>query len=236
MLYFFRRIRQALLQDNKYRKYTIYAIGEIALVMIGILLALQVNNWNQERQNKHEESSILHDLKEDMTANLERVDFASSIMDRQQGQINQALALYDDQSISDDSIRSALRPLFARTVMTYDPVGGTIQSILNADKLKLIQNPELKRKLVNWPAFLDDVKEEEQKILHFKENDLVPFMNNCCPRDSKRDLDLKTLLANYRFENLLIDYRRTGNILIIDYDRLKTYIQEMIDIINQEMK
>lgn len=236
MLHFFRRIRQSLLETNRFRKYLIYAIGEIVLVMIGILLALQVNNWNQERQNRHEESKILLELKKDMTTNLERLDFASSIMDRQQGQISQALALYDDRAISDDSIRSVLRPLFARVVMTYDPVGGTIQSILNADKLKLLQNPELNRKLVNWPAFLDDVKEEEQKILHFKEYDLVPFMNNCCPRDRKRTLDLKTLLANYRFENLLLDYRRTGNILIRDYDRLKTYIQEMIDIINQEIK
>ena len=46
MLKFFRRIRQNFLNDNKYRMYAIYAIGEIILVMIGILLALQVNNWN----------------------------------------------------------------------------------------------------------------------------------------------------------------------------------------------
>ena len=51
MIHFFRRIRRALLESNRFRKYVAYALGEIALVMIGILLALQVNNWNENRKN-----------------------------------------------------------------------------------------------------------------------------------------------------------------------------------------
>ncbi|PKA99793.1 hypothetical protein B0O79_3514 [Flavobacteriaceae bacterium MAR_2009_75] len=47
MIKFFRHIRKRLLSENKFRKYLLYAIGEIVLVMIGILLALQVNNWNE---------------------------------------------------------------------------------------------------------------------------------------------------------------------------------------------
>ena len=50
MLRFFHQIRQRLLTDNKFSKYLLYAIGEIVLVMIGILLALQVNNWNERRK------------------------------------------------------------------------------------------------------------------------------------------------------------------------------------------
>lgn len=52
MIKFFRRIRQQLLTENKFSKYVFYAIGEIALVMIGILLALQVNDWNENKKNK----------------------------------------------------------------------------------------------------------------------------------------------------------------------------------------
>jgi hypothetical protein len=47
MIKFFRKIRQKLLSENKFSKYLIYAIGVIFLVMIGILLALQINNWNE---------------------------------------------------------------------------------------------------------------------------------------------------------------------------------------------
>ena len=49
MLRFFRQIRQRLLTDNKFSKYLLYAVGEILLVVIGILIALQINNWNEER-------------------------------------------------------------------------------------------------------------------------------------------------------------------------------------------
>ncbi|MGB5402855.1 MAG: DUF6090 family protein, partial [Robiginitalea sp.] len=62
MLRFFRSIRQRLLTDNKFSKYLLYALGEIALVMIGILLALQVNNWNEERKQNHLETVYLNRL------------------------------------------------------------------------------------------------------------------------------------------------------------------------------
>ncbi len=63
MIKFFRRIRKRLLTENKFSKYLLYAIGEIALVMIGILLALQVNNWNEERKERHVELDILRQIK-----------------------------------------------------------------------------------------------------------------------------------------------------------------------------
>jgi hypothetical protein len=52
MIKFFRLIRKQLLSENKFSKYFFYAIGEVALVMIGILLALQVNDWNENKKNK----------------------------------------------------------------------------------------------------------------------------------------------------------------------------------------
>lgn len=62
MIKFFRKIRQKLLAENKFSKYMIYALGEIFLVMVGILLALQVNNWNETRRNNINESKILLEI------------------------------------------------------------------------------------------------------------------------------------------------------------------------------
>jgi len=71
MIKFFRRIRQKLLSENKFSKYLIYAIGEIILVVIGILIALQINNWNEERKATKGEhklfQQILIDLKNEDT-------------------------------------------------------------------------------------------------------------------------------------------------------------------------
>jgi len=51
MIRFFRNIRKSLVKDGKFTQYITYALGEVLLVMIGILLALQVNNWNEQRKS-----------------------------------------------------------------------------------------------------------------------------------------------------------------------------------------
>jgi hypothetical protein len=65
MLKFFRNLRRSLLFDKKKGKYLKYAIGEVILVMVGILLALQVNNWNDRRNTNNKEIQILTRLDED---------------------------------------------------------------------------------------------------------------------------------------------------------------------------
>ena len=66
MIRFFRKIRQQLFGQNTVSKYLLYAIGEIVLVMIGILLALQVNNWNEGRKNDLKESLLIKNIIEDL--------------------------------------------------------------------------------------------------------------------------------------------------------------------------
>ena len=65
MVKLFRTIRQKLLQSGKLKSYAAYALGEIFLVMIGILLALQINNWNEERKDRIKENKVLASLLED---------------------------------------------------------------------------------------------------------------------------------------------------------------------------
>jgi hypothetical protein len=69
MIKFFRKIRQHLLTGNKFSKYLLYAVGEIILVVIGILIALQINTWNQERKDRIKENEILLDLVENLEIN-----------------------------------------------------------------------------------------------------------------------------------------------------------------------
>jgi hypothetical protein len=62
MIKFFRKIRQNMLTENKFSKYLIYAIGEIILVVIGILIALAINNWNTEKENQIKEKEALSEI------------------------------------------------------------------------------------------------------------------------------------------------------------------------------
>ena len=74
MIKFFRKIRQNLLTENKFSKYLIYAIGEIILVVIGILIALQINNWNENRKANIKEMANLKSLKSELVISLEELN------------------------------------------------------------------------------------------------------------------------------------------------------------------
>ena len=75
MIKFFRHIRKSLIQENKMGKYFKYAIGEIILVVIGILIALGINNWNENRKNLNEEKITLTKIHEDLSIDLSQFDY-----------------------------------------------------------------------------------------------------------------------------------------------------------------
>ena len=74
MLTFFKRIRKGLLGEGVSSKYFLYAVGEIVLVVIGILIALQINNWNQWRKDRVKEKAILLSLEENLENNIQSLE------------------------------------------------------------------------------------------------------------------------------------------------------------------
>ncbi|GAA4240705.1 DUF6090 family protein [Winogradskyella damuponensis] len=74
MIKFFRHIRQSLLSENKFKKYLIYAVGEIILVFIGIAMALQFNNWNEAKKTREKEQQVLTEIISDLEFTLQDLD------------------------------------------------------------------------------------------------------------------------------------------------------------------
>jgi len=74
MIKFFRKIRQNLLMENKTSKYLKYAIGEILLVVIGILIALQINNWNENRKNEKQLDAIYNTIEQNLKTDLKAIE------------------------------------------------------------------------------------------------------------------------------------------------------------------
>ncbi|NNF35127.1 MAG: hypothetical protein HKN68_13515 [Saprospiraceae bacterium] len=75
MIRFLAKIRNSLIPKTGLRKYTVYAVGEILLVMIGILLALQANNWNENRKERDLELQILHEMKLGLEKDVSDIDY-----------------------------------------------------------------------------------------------------------------------------------------------------------------
>src|SRR5210317_1371467 len=74
MIKFFRKIRQRLLSENKFSKYVFYALGEIFLVVLGILIALSINNWNTERINNNRVKQYAKSLVQDLENDIEMIN------------------------------------------------------------------------------------------------------------------------------------------------------------------
>ena len=146
MLRFFRQIRQRLLTDNKFSKYLLYAVGEILLVVIGILIALQVNNWNEQRKDRATEQKVLYDLHEDLEVNINRLNEDILLEQRTIRQANKIITHLDERKPYDPS----LDVIFAEALYSPDIILSTTG--FESFKLKgidIVQNEMLQRKILN---------------------------------------------------------------------------------------
>ena len=180
MIKFFRKIRYDLMNQNKTTKYFKYAIGEIILVVIGILIALQVNNWNETRieQNRIKQyaKSLIQDLKNDIDM-LEVSKFQarkkSWFIDSLRQYIN--LTPYSDLSNTDLYV-------IAHDIM-YRPYKwnrSTFNELKNSAALRYIDNDSLQKKLVAYESFSNHLDEdfELDKVNAQKNNDMILLLLN----------------------------------------------------------
>lgn len=158
MIKFFRQIRQQMIKENRVSKYLLYAIGEIILVMIGILLALQVNNYNEQRKDRAKEQVILRNLKEDYQADLWQLEEKIAMRN---GILKSAYKLFYAMDHPDDVVRDSLILDIATIgeAPTFDPIQN---DLISSGNLRLIQNERLSRLLSNWSSDVIALQEIER--------------------------------------------------------------------------
>lgn len=158
MIKFFRKIRQKLLSENKFSKYLIYAIGEIVLVVIGILIALSINNYNESRIDRLSEQTILKQLKSEFNSNLIQLDEKIGIREYMMNSAIQLLDYIDNPVIRNvDSVDMHVAKTIPYT--TFDPI---INDLATSGNLRLIRNDSLKALLSIWTSEIVQVTEGEQ--------------------------------------------------------------------------
>ncbi len=164
MLQFFRKIRRKLLQEGSFRQYLLYAVGEILLVMVGILLALQVNSWNENRLKSIEEINLLEGIQKDLAQDTLTYQSAlriQSISLRKQTALRDII--YNIRPLT-DSITNYFRSIAATSTPIF--VVATYERALR-EGLKTISNDSLRNTLV----------------LYYESN--IPYMDNKTKVDPK---------------------------------------------------
>ena len=203
MIKFFRQIRQNLLSENKFRQYLLYAIGEIILVVIGILLALQINTWNADREKRDEEAILLQALEEDFLENQERLNETMSyqkLMLRHSIGLIRLMTSNTAKTVSLDSI-IRLKAYGANSWYRAELVNTTFKTIVSSGKSDLIRNRELVKKLVEFSADMDSGFEddyESKESLVYLNSIAYPYEASFLDQEDREDFGLELSEENIR--------------------------------------
>ncbi len=172
MINFFRKIRKQLADANKPFKYMRYAIGEIVLVVIGILIALSINNWNEDRVERRQEKALLNQLRTEFSMNLAQLDDKIVVKEEL---IRSVLRLF--QYIDQPGLRNkdSLEYHIGRTFpfSTFDPI---VNDLASSGSLRLIRSDSLKLLLSLWTSDIKDVKEDDLSWKEYRNEYYVPFL------------------------------------------------------------
>ena len=205
MLTFLRKIRRSLIESGTTRKYLLYAMGEIALVVIGILIALQINKWNEQREDWVLEKLLLSEINREFLENkkqFERGVAAHKLAYMSTLDLVEYFPIQLEKTGVVDSVIIKLSQSLER--YTFNPSQGTILSILNNSTFEVIRDPELRRLLISWNDWVQDYQENEsQKMLHSRAF-LVPMLNNALNFTNTSDERIDwEMLETLEFENVI---------------------------------
>jgi hypothetical protein len=250
----FRNIRQNLLMENKTSKYIKYAIGEIVLVMIGILLALQVNNWNEQRKQRTKELHYLANLQTDLKLNIAEIDGYIANRESQKASALKTLEYFDGKPLTDyDGFNRDIVNVY--TWQKFFQIDNTYQELTNSGNLSMITNDSIKNGLLNLETLYKKLKYEEE---HFRYDSEVMLYE-----PSYGVLDINALIKNYTYQMtngaqgqhvelpkanyvaLLKDLKQKNGFAMATYEftfmngqleEMKTMCQKIISLIDQEYK
>jgi len=169
MLKIFRSIRQKLVTEGRIKNYLTYATGEIILLVIGILIALQLNNWNNDRTNRQKELDYLKNIQRDLRDQLQDIENQYEYELTQMNNANELIKSYeiDASHRFSDTVLARLTSLIMRSnFVLVDP---TFQDLKSTGNLILINNYSLRDELIRYYQKLNDIA----STINFNNNSFV---------------------------------------------------------------
>jgi hypothetical protein len=222
MLFIFRKLRKSFFLPGKVRTYVAYAIGEIALIMVGILLALQVSEWNQERRDAVEETEILNGLKREFTGYHQHLKYSLNNHAKMMSAMLAILKSMDTGSwFSEDwTIDEAIDQLLSPP--TSDLGNGVRDALIQGGRMEIISNRALREQIANWPKYFEELKDDQDMSRNIVLHHLIPYF-------IAHGIDLSTTVKNWGGElpGKLQPIARDSKVLaqLLDDQEFKSMVQ-----------
>lgn len=250
MFKFFRKIRQDLLSEGKTGKSLKYALGEIILVVIGILIALSINNWNDNNKKSAFEKVALQNLKVDFELNKTELE---DIIANTESNIEKGIEILNHTG-NRNTGNFLLDSLLIATVSgrVFSAQNGFLNDLINSGNLGVLKNVDLRSKLSSWAPNLESLARKES-YLEGTESDLITFvtkngswLNVDNYNFSKSESSLKIpksgfevsnndMLSSLEFENLVENGVVYYNIVLKNQKESLNLTNEILELIQLEI-
>lgn len=248
-----RKIREKLISEKKISNYIIYAMGEIILLVIGILIAIHINNLNETNKTEDREQEYLTSIKNELKNNLKTIKKEKEkLIQSLEGQRSLIkLINVESEELNEKTISHLLNQAFSDEI-ALDYEYGVFTELLNSGGLMDISSKFIKNKIASWDGIMTNVRKQEHKF-----HDIRDQIKNCILENgdirtlmddeglskwakaitSKTNNSNKPLLKYQYFENLLIVYLVTGNTLHEEtYTELENSIHELLEMVEENLK
>lgn len=250
MIKFFRKIRYDLVEKNKTGKYLKYAIGEIFLVVIGILIALQINNWNQQYKNDQLSDIFLKDFKRDLESDI----LSLQVRIKTNTDLNSVvdsifLTLAKKTKLSNKELMKFFDQHSRLAYESYFiPEKTTIRQLEGNNNASLISSKNLKDKLFKYYSVNDRNEMNGEQSLqlyqhHFFTKEITQPMlagdiiyNLSGVTLSRSNLDLNNLKKNSEYLWSLIGKKNSTNSQNNNYENIKAIAEDLVKMIDLEFE
>lgn len=250
MIKFFRKIRQRLLTENKVSKYLLYAIGEICLVVIGILIALQLNNLNTQKNIHRKQEKHLRLVKVEMLNNLNELKKIDVIRLSIMAAERKIIGLIALDTISEQELSNLLRIItFSDLIIPIED--GALMEIISSGGLKDIKNDSIRKILASWEGRNTLLRAQEIQLVDTR-NSIINILTTVGsirtlidnkPLANRLNIDIpvsfvsnKNMLKSTIFENVVLHHMLLADYLgRTNYAKLESEILLLIKLIDKEL-
>ena len=232
MIKFFRKIRQNLLMENKTGTYFKYAIGEIVLVVIGILIALSINNWNETNKNEREQIVFLNNLKNDLKNDLIQLDQILKFQKEKLSKVNEL----KDQLLSIKDFEKIEQLLVNLTLDndTYFPNTGSYTTTVSSGKIASLNPSSLRIAITNlYERYYNRLiynGEFYDKKLNEVSSSQGKFFNTLTLK-----LNSKDVIEDSEFVNLITMWFVENSIYVKKGEETKSEILNVLKLVEQRL-
>jgi len=238
MILFMRRIRQRLLADSKFTKYLIYVIGEIVLIVVGILVALSIDNWNNDNQERETEIAILEEMKNNLKIDLNDIRLNIDMNKTSFRSNDQVLVSLEDTERDIDSLNFFYSHL---TLSTMLDINNSSYENLKSFGFHIIKNDSLRIKITeHYTVTYVFLSNMENVIYSIQSDKILPLVLKNIITDttfiSARPINREALAKNHEFVESIKYSRQWFGFMVGLYEDAELKILALMDQIDKEVE